>query len=131
MKISTRTYYGIQSLAYLSAQNRQCTLADIVRHEHIPEVYLEKILQKLRKNGIVASKKGFRGGYALAQDPKSITLAQIFAILEGPTVTAPCLQNKRCQQKASCHTRQFWQTLERSISQQLSKITLADIIHKS
>jgi len=129
MKISTRTYYGIQSLAYLAKQDKQCTLHDIVTHEHIPEVYLEKILQQLRKEGIVHSKKGFHGGYTLAQDPKKITIAKIFSILEGPTITAPCLNNKICSQKKSCSTRSFWYALESSISKQLTNITLEDIIH--
>jgi len=130
MKISTRTYYGIQSLAYLAKQKGQCTLSTIVQHEHIPEVYLEKILQRLRKEGVVNSKKGFHGGYSLALDPKKITLAKIFSILEGPTITAPCLNNTSCTQKKSCTTRSFWNSLEQNISQQLENITLADIIHK-
>ena len=56
----------------------------MARSESIPKTFLEQILLKLKSSGLVESKKGKGGGYALARPPAEITLGQVIRLIEGP-----------------------------------------------
>lgn len=129
MKISAKTYYGLRALAFLSLHPGTRSIADLSRSEGIPEKYLEKILQKLKRDGLVESKKGASGGYSLKKDSDGITMADIFLSLEGPIVTAPCFSSvSGCEKSGTCSSRRFWKHLDTMLTRQLEMITLGTIL---
>ena len=84
MIFSKATGYGIRALAFLASQPTHglCGLSEIAGHEKIPPVYLRKILGELRRHRLLRSVKGIHGGYELARPPESITLWDVFRVLE-------------------------------------------------
>jgi Rrf2 family protein len=60
-------------------------IKDIAQRQAIPPRFLEQIFQDLKRAGLVTSKRGPRGGYALAQPPGDIRVGDIVRALEGPT----------------------------------------------
>lgn len=129
MKVSTKTYYGMRALARLAEKGVALSAREISDSEELPLEYLEKIFQSLKRSGIVLSKRGSGGGYALAHSPKDITLHDVFAELEGPFFTLPCFEGG-CSQEKSCHTKGVWETINKTLDKKLESITLADIIRK-
>ena len=133
MKISTKTQYGLRALIYLARVDKNlCSLKEISKKENIPFNYLEKIISKLQKEGIVEAKRGKNGGYFLPCSPKKIKIKKVIEVLEGDLVTVKCLtkENFICPQESKCLAKNFWQTLKKSIDKTLNKITLADLITK-
>ena len=133
MKISTKTQYGLRALIYLAqADKKICPLKEISEKENIPFDYLEKIISKLEKEGVVKAKRGKNGGYFLPCSPKKIKIKKVIETLEGDWVTVKCLtkENFVCPQEKKCLAKNFWQTLKKSIDKTLNKITLADLITK-
>ena len=63
----------------------------IAEEQNIPQKFLESILLTLKKNGILASKKGKGGGYYLMKKPKEIKISTLIRILEGPIAMLPCV----------------------------------------
>lgn len=127
MKLSTKSYYGLRSLAHLAKENSPCSVRRISQEEGIPQKYLEKILQELKRAGLLYSKKGADGGYGLSKKPKTISVAKVINVLEGGISTAPCLGKgviDNCPQKNLCQTRGFWEKLNQVLGQALEKITL-------
>lgn len=59
------------------------TIPDIVAKQPIPERYLEQILMILRRNGMVKSYRGMKGGYILTRSPWQITVLDVFMAIEG------------------------------------------------
>lgn len=86
MSFSAKTEYGLVALIELAAAHGSGELlqtGEICRRHGIPERYLEQMLTALRKAGLLRSIRGPRGGFALARDPASISVADVEACLEG------------------------------------------------
>jgi Rrf2 family protein len=83
--ITAKSTYALLALVDLVEQYGKgvVSIRDIVDKRGIPQPYLEQILTRLAKGGIVRSVRGFRGGYRLSGDPKSITLLNVIEKLEG------------------------------------------------
>ncbi len=58
-------------------------IEDLAEREQIPSNYLVQILNDLRNGGLIQSRRGKQGGYALARDPGQITLLDILNAMEG------------------------------------------------
>ena len=91
--LSKKTKYGIKALTFLGRQedNTPIAIASISKSENISLKFLESILLTLRKNGILASKKGKGGGYYLLKSPSEIPMTDVMRILEGPISMVPCV----------------------------------------
>lgn len=90
MKLSNKGRYGVRAIfdiAFHSA-GKATQIKDISRRQSIPPRFLEQIFQDLKRAGLVTSKRGPRGGYALATEPDAIRLGDIVRALEGPIALA-------------------------------------------
>jgi Rrf2 family protein len=85
LSISTKTQYGLIALLELTESygRNLVQIGDIVRRRNVPKNYLEQILNRLQKSGIVRSVRGTKGGYELGAHPDDITLKQVVEALEG------------------------------------------------
>lgn len=133
MKVSKKAYYGLRAVLALAQADKPLSIHALAALEHLPEDYLEKIVQQLRRASVVEAKKGTTGGYSLARAPQNINVWEIFQELDGslktfvPTIkgTLPCLQPSHCQ------TNLVWRTLEQEIERSLSGVTLDALIIKN
>ena len=83
--ISTKGTYGLAAICELSKHNGESPMQikEIATSAKIPQNYLEQLLGKLRRAGIVSSIRGAKGGYELAKNPKEIKVLDILIALEG------------------------------------------------
>lgn len=131
--LSKKTLYSLRALYALSRVNgRSILIADMAESEHIPKKFLEQILLKLKERGLVVSKKGKGGGYALAKKPESITMGQVVRMMEGPLAPVPCASETafrkcdECVDDRSCETRIVMRQVRDEIARILDTTTLAD-----
>jgi len=91
--LSMKTKYGLKALSYLAKQdiNIPVLISEISESENISKKFLESILLILKKNGILASRKGKGGGYYLLKKPSEIKISSIIRVLEGPIAMLPCV----------------------------------------
>jgi len=85
MKLSTRSEYACLALIDL-AQHREEGFVPtplIAERQEVPRQYLEQILLILKRAGYVRSRRGTGGGYRLARDPASISMAEVIRLLDG------------------------------------------------
>jgi len=82
--ISTKGSYGLAAICELSKHYGESVMQikEIAANANIPQNYLEQLLGKLRRAGIVESIRGAKGGYKLARDPKKIKVLDILIALE-------------------------------------------------
>ncbi|MEP7162939.1 MAG: Rrf2 family transcriptional regulator [Candidatus Moraniibacteriota bacterium] len=134
MKVSKKAYYGLRAVLALAQVRKPLSIHTLSKLEHLPEDYLEKILQSLRKSGIVVAQKGVSGGYALAKKEKDISMWDIVRTLDGPVKTFEPPKEKTgalpCPQVSHCQSNEVWRILEESIEKTLSKISLNQLIPK-
>lgn len=134
LKISKKSQYGLRAIAYLAkCRDRICPLKEISGKEGIPFDYLEKIISKMEKAGLLKAKKGVQGGYSLAKSPNKIKLGEIIKSLEGELVLVKCISKVEkciCPRSKGCSTRNFWKRIQDSLNYNLNSLTLADLIKK-
>jgi len=130
MRISKKAYYGLRAVLTLAQAKEPLSIHTIAETEHLPEDYLEKILQILRRGGIVEAKKGTSGGYALAKPIEKLSTWDVLRVLDGPIIMfmPPVKGELPCLQVSHCQTNQVWRVLEEKIEQTLSAITLQSIL---
>jgi len=118
-------------MAYLARLKEKIPLKEIAKKENISFDYLEKIISKLEKAGLVLAKKGSKGGYFLAKPAKKIKIGEIIKTLEGEISFVKCIgvrKNHYCPREKNCLTRNFWKKLKDSLDFTLNSITLEDLI---
>ena len=86
VKLSNKGRYGVRAIFDIAFHSggKATQIKDISRRQAIPPRFLEQIFQDLKRAGLVTSKRGPRGGYALAMDPDDVRLGDIVRALEGP-----------------------------------------------
>lgn len=85
MKLSTRSLYGMRALVELALLSGRgpASATHIANRQALSVPYLEQLLHRLRKSGLLTSVRGPRGGYALARHPSQITMAEVVRVLDG------------------------------------------------
>ena len=130
MKISTKSQYGLRAMVYLGRfRNRVIPLKEISKKEEIPFDYLEKIVSKLEKSGLIKARKGAKGGYFLGRKSSKIKTGDIIRVLEERTALVKCLpRGCYCPREKKCLTKSFWGKIQKTLDSALDSITLADLI---
>ena len=136
MKLTSRGRYAVMALADLAKFNsaNPVSLRDISLRQGISLDYLEQIFFKLKKNNIVKSTRGTRGGYVLAKNPEQIKLANILNAVDEEVKTVQCKKEskKGCNGKTSkCITHNLWDELEMHINYFFEKKNLKDLINNT
>jgi Rrf2 family protein len=130
MVFSKATGYGIRALAYLARHPEPglCGLQEIASHEHIPPVYLRKVLGELRRHRLLHSVKGIHGGYELARPAQTITLWDVFRVLEpDPYLDACILGQGQCNHEASCALHDDWQKVRNQMVWLMQTKTISEV----
>lgn len=133
--LSKKTQYGFRALTHLAAHYGKgpVLISEIAATKHIPLKFLENILNHLKKEDVLESKKGKGGGYILKYPPKKITLAKIIRVLDGPIALLPCISLNFYQKCADCDEmncglRKVMALARDATLKVLEKKTLADLV---
>lgn len=131
LRLSTKGQYGVRAMYEIAKGSVMgpVTIKEISEKQHVSVAYLEQILNKLRKSGIIRSVKGPGGGYVLARDAGSISIGEILKELEGPVAITSCLDPKEgCVRVDSCVTHLLWKSLGDNIERFLDGMKLQDLL---
>jgi Rrf2 family protein len=134
MKLSSRTRYGVRAIIELAAHYGEGPLQSkvIAQQQEISAKYLEQLLTQLKSAGFIRSVRGSKGGYILSRQPSEIKLDEIFTALEGPIITAECLEDESyCNRIGDCIARQVWAEVQEAIMKVLESINLQDLADKT
>ena len=131
MKLSTRSRYGTRLMVDLAQHYNEgpVRLSDISGRQDISVKYLEQLIIPLKKNSLVRSTRGPKGGHMLASPPETITVADIVKVLEGRLDLTKCIEDpSSCERSATCLTRSLWEKATKAMICELEAITLEDMV---
>ena len=131
IKLSSSTRYGIKAILAIALQygKEPVRTNAIAEQENIPSKYLEQVISKLKKAGLVHGLRGAHGGYMLAKSPSEISMEDVVLALEGPMLPAECHEHPEYSPKcAYCITSQIWNKLHGTVTGVLETVTLAELI---
>src|SRR3984893_10688111 len=112
MMFSTKAEYGVRVMVELArrAGEEPIPLDEIAQHDGLPLAYLEHVVARLRKAGLVDSRRGSHGGYLLARPAREITMAEVVEAIEcisqAPDGSIVC--SRESSPKHVCPTKLLW-----------------------
>ena len=138
MKLTTKGRYGLRAVIDLAmyAKNDPVSLSDVAERQNISISYLEQLVAKLKKTGIVQSTRGAQGGYALAKAPEEISVGEILRALEGSLSPVDCSAvdgegETECSASNFCVTKYVWKRINDSINDTVNNMFLSELLTES
>jgi Rrf2 family protein len=136
--MSRKCKYALKALVRLGKEYGRGNLLtdDIARQEHIPKKFLELILLDLKRGGYVQSKQGAGGGYHLVQEPRKISLADIYRFFDGAIALQPCVSQKfhekcdDCPDEDACRLKPAFFDIREKTYEIMSTITIASLLEE-
>src|SRR6185436_14716341 len=136
VRITTLAEYGVICALHLAKRVGEgpVTGRDIAARERLPVDYVEQILLRLRRAGIVQSTRGAHGGYALARPAEDVSVRDVIAASELQTFDLHCVthpvEEERCSASHACSIRPDWVLLQRRIDDVLEGVHLSDLMEE-
>ncbi len=132
-KLSKKVEYGLIAVKHMALPGEKgASSAKVIADKYkIPYDLLSKILQKLKKEGILISIQGTHGGYQLTKKPDELTLAEIFNAIEGSSYILDCGQHddpESCSIYETCILSSPLKKIQRQINSYFNSTTLAEIV---
>ncbi|MBO5352874.1 MAG: RrF2 family transcriptional regulator [Lachnospiraceae bacterium] len=138
MKLTTKGRYGLRAVIDLAvyAKEEPVSLAEVAERQSISISYLEQLVAKLKKAGIVQSTRGAQGGYSLAKEPEEISVGEILRALEGNLSPVDCSAvagegETECASSDFCVTKYVWKRISDSINDTVNAIFLSELMAES
>jgi len=139
MRLSTKSRYGLRAIFDIAyhADGTGAQVQDIARRQELSPRYIEQIFQKLKKAGILKSKRGPQGGYSLARPMNQITVKDVVIATEGDMLLVDCSPRNRrrkgkgCMFDGSCITQTVWNEASQRLEELFESITLAELCRRA
>ncbi|MFL6131296.1 MAG: RrF2 family transcriptional regulator [Nocardioidaceae bacterium] len=132
MRVSAKADYALRALIELAGREDGAPVSaeELGRLQEIPHGFLQAILADLRRAGVVMSQRGQSGGWRMARDPESVSVADVIRAVDGPLVSVYGLRPEAVSYNASAEVLQHvWiaaRTSLRDVFEQVSIRSLAD-----
>lgn len=130
MRLTTKGRYAVTAMLDIALHQARgpVSVTEVADRQDISSAYLEQLVRKLKRAGLLESMRGPGGGYALALPLAEITISDIItAVGEGVDATR-CQGAADCQDGATCLTHDLWTALSARIGDFLSGITLESLV---
>lgn len=129
LRLTKKTEYALLALRTLARADELVTARAIAQRYQIPEMLLAKVLQKLKKHGVVAAAKGSGGGYRLAKDLGSLPLTDVLGLFDEHRTLVECQDDDggQCQQSAHCDIKGPLEVLNAAMMEPLKRMSVRDL----
>jgi Rrf2 family protein len=128
--ITQATEVSLRFLIHLSLfpPDRTVSKSEVVKAQDVSPSFLTKVSQPLIKAGIVASRRGKKGGFTLAKPASEITLLDVLEVSEGTPFLNRCLiHSSVCTMQEACPMHRYWVSARKRISAMFREITIEDL----
>jgi len=122
--------YGVIVATHLAAYpDRQVTAGAVAAATQLPQATVAKLLKAMAHAGLVAATRGASGGYRLAREAKTISVAEVIAAIDGDIGLTQCsVHVDECSRTTYCPTRPHWAAINRAVGQALAAVSLDAMI---
>lgn len=133
MGVSQKCQYALRALFELAKRSSEgpVSVTAIAEAQAIPARFLELVLNQLKKAGLIRSRRGTQGGYLLAVDPKTLSVAQIVETIDGSLSPVQCVRRHgvgHCALRGNCVFIHVWMRARDAVAAVYEGITLQDLI---
>jgi Rrf2 family protein len=135
MMVTQKKQYALRALFELARRGDQTPVKsiDIAEAQAIPPRFLEVIMAKLKRSGLVISKRGFYGGYILSRPPADISVGDLFDALDDrdhPEECSACVGKSTCPFLGGCVFMPLWEAVRSAVDEVYGRTTLQDLVDR-
>ena len=136
MHIPIKVDYAVRALIDIDIYSNKipARTSDISKRTYIPKPYLSQVLLTLKKNGLIKSYRGPKGGHVLAKNPSDITLEIIMNSIHKKEYFVNCLNLNEvncCNYLSVCAQRKIWSEIESTMNSILNQTTIYDLVEQT
>jgi Rrf2 family protein len=133
MQLTRAADYGVRVMIQLAngIPGTRSSLTDLAGAAEVSPAFLSKVLQRLVRAGLVASRRGKRGGFELLERGRQSSLMDILAALDGVPELNACLVNGGCHRSTWCAAHTVWLEAQEKIREVLLAATLQHLARDS
>lgn len=134
MQLTRASDYAVRVLIHLATapEQKRVLLPDLALATDAPESFLSKVLQSLAHAGLISSRRGKLGGFAILPRGRDATILQIIEAIDGPVCLNVCLHGGRdCDRKATCPAHPVWARAQRAMFDVLVSATVSSLAAKA
>ena len=137
MKITSSIEYATRLMVALArAYGRVPVRAErLAESESAPADYVNQLLLRLRRAGLVVSHRGTGGGYSLSRPPSEVTIGAVARAVQGRIFEGVCKKyaagEKDCRHQGGCSISPVWKRLSDLVERYCESVSLADILRES
>ena len=111
MQLTRAADYAVRVTMYLAAlpQGEHVARSVLATANDVPDSFLSKILQALSRAGLLVSRRGLEGGFALLPRGRQASLLEVIEAVDGPIALNICLTTGLgCQNRPHCPAHLVW-----------------------
>jgi Rrf2 family protein len=131
MQLNITTDYAIRTVLFLAEHGAQANSQEISAAVKIPQNYLIILTRRLRQAGLLKTRRGNSGGFALAMKPEDITVFDIVSAMEDTTRLNRCMEDDSyCSRGVadSCKVRKYFSHLQEQLESSMKGMTIAKLM---
>src|ERR671920_2204227 len=130
MRVSAKADYALRALIELASRQDGSPVSaeELGRLQEIPHGFLQAILADLRRAGVVMSQRGQSGGWRMARDARTVSVADVIRAVDGPLVSVYGLRPEAVDYGETTHVLQHvWIAACRSLREVFAQVSVADL----
>lgn len=133
MRLTTKGRYAVTAMIDLAMHQpgAPVTLTSIAENQGISLSYLERIFAMLRRGNLVIGARGPGGGYLLARDADSISVADIIVAVNEPLDITRCDGRENCRRGERCLSHDLWSALSEQLYAFLNGVRLGELMRNA
>jgi len=133
IRLGKLTDYGLVLMTCMARTNGETmhTARDLALESKLPLPTVSKLLKRLSQDGLLISHRGVKGGYSLAREAGSISVAEVITSLEGPIALTECSTDilGLCELERGCPIKSNQRIISRAVRGALENVMLSDLTH--
>ncbi len=134
MRVSAKSDYALRALIEIAgrAGSGAISAEELGKLQDIPHGFLQAILADLRRAGVVMSQRGQSGGWRMARDPATVTVADVIRAVDGPLVSVYGLRPEAVSYNESAEVLQHvWIAARSSLREVFETVTIRALADRS
>ncbi len=131
MRVSAKTDYAVRALIELASRSdgTAVTAEELAQLQEIPHGFLQAILADLRRAGVVGSQRGQAGGWRMARDAGTVTVADVMRAVDGPLVSIHDVRPEAVRyNETAAGLQQVWIAARSSLREVLEQVTIGALV---
>ena len=130
MQLTRAADYGVRVMIHLAGLPgpARLSLPALARAAEAPESFLSKVLQALSRAGLITSRRGQAGGFAISDRGRRASMLEVIEAIDGPICLNVCLISGRsCGRRNWCPAHPVWAQAQQAMIEVLSGAAIAEM----